>query len=523
MGRARINCMDKPAETVDASTAIDPQILLRVNQEQLQTIGQLQRELEQLRHQYQLLVNRLYGRRSEKQTGPGLFDDWLPEVPTSTTTPEPEPVVKLNPPRNATPHGRQKLAGNLPRQRIDHDLSEEQKRCPCCQTPRVRIGEEVSEQLDYRPSSLFIVEHHRFKYVCRSCEQPQHETAPMPAQPIDKGIAGPGLLAHVVTSKYADHLPLYRLEGILSRHGVDLSRSTMGGWMAATADLLTSIYNRMHQRVLVSRVIHTDDTTVPVQDDNRSKTKQGRLWVYVGDANHPLAFFDYTPTHSRAGPEQILRGFQGYLQADALPGYDQLYKDRKIREVGCWAHARRKFVEAKASAAGQVHVALGFIAELYHIETQLKEKTEAERMSARQAYALPKLREFRTWLEAQSTLALPKSPLGIAIAYSLTNMDALMRYTEAGYLNIDNNLSERTLRLIAIGRKNWIFAGSDEGAKTAAVLFSMTATCKHLKLDPFAYLRDLFTELPKINHPTEEQRDFWLPDAWAKRLPAKAE
>lgn len=514
--------MENRSASVDASDVIDPQILRRVNREQLQTIGQLQRELEQLRHQYQLLVNRLYGRRSEKQTGPGLFDDCLPDEPATAPEPEPEPSARPAAARNATPHGRQKLPGNLPRQRIDHDLSEEQQACPCCRTPRVRIGEDVSEQLDYRPASLFIVEHHRHKYVCRSCEQPRHETAAMPPQAIDKGIAGPGLLAHVITSKYADHLPLYRLEGILSRHGVGLSRSTMGGWMAAAAGLLASLHERMRQRVLMSRVIHTDDTTVPVQDENRSKTKQGRLWVYVGDPSHPLAYFDYTPTHQRAGPERILRGYEGYLQADALPGYDQLYKDGKILEVGCWAHARRKFVEAKTSAAKEIHEALGHIAEFYHIESQLKDKTEAERLSGRQAHALPKLKAFRSWLEARRATALPKSPLGIAVAYSLTNMDALMRYAEAGCLNIDNNLSERTLRLIAVGRKNWIFAGSDEGAKTAAVLFSFTATCKHLKIDPFAYLRDLFTELPKIEAPAKEQLDFWLPDAWAKRLAAKS-
>ena len=509
--------MDNPSASVDASDVIDPRVLLRVNQEQLRTIGQLQRELEQLRHHYQLLVNRLYGPRSEKQTGPGLFDDCLPDEPTTAAEPEPEPPAKPTATRHAKPHGRQKLPGNLPRQRVDHDLSEEQKACPCCKTPRVRIGEEISEQLDYRPASLFVVEHHRHKYVCRSCEQPGHETAPMPPQAIEKGIAGPGLLAHVITSKYADHLPLYRLEGILSRHGVELSRSTMGGWMAAGADLLKNLHERMHQRVLMSRVIHTDDTTVPVQDEKLSKTKQGRLWVYVGDPSHPLAYFDYTPTHRREGPNRILRGFTGFLQADALPGYDQLYKDGKILEVGCWAHARRKFVEAKTSAAKEVHEALGYIAEFYHIETQLKDKTEAERLSARQEYALPKLKAFRTWLEARNTTALPKSPLGIAVAYSLTNIDALTRYAEAGYLNIDNNLSERTLRLIAVGRKNWLFAGSDEGAKTAAVLFSFTATCKHLKIDPFAYLRDLFTEFPKIEAADEKQLDFWLPDAWAQR------
>jgi hypothetical protein len=340
----------------------------------------------------------------------------------------------------------------------------------------------------------------------------------MPPSPIDKGMPGPGLLSHLVTSKYADHLPLHRLEGILSRHGVEIARSTMSHWMAAAAQLLRALYDRMLRRIRRSRVIHTDDTTVPVLDPLLNHTKQGRLWVYVGDRHHPLVVFDYTPTHARDGPERILAGYEGYLQADALPGYDGLYSGGTIHEVACWAHARRKFVDAKASDAARSHTALGFIGQLYDLETNLKEKTDAERCASRQSHALPVLARFRAWLEEQRLAVLPKSPLRQAIEYALGNDEALTRYTEAGYLNIDNNLAERTLRLVAVGRKNWMFAGSDQGARTAAVLFSFTASCKHLEIDPFAYLRDLFTELPAVTNPTDEQLDFWLPDAWRDRL-----
>lgn len=518
--------MEHASTTPDVNLPDDPLVLKRMIQELLRSLQQSNRENEQLRHRLDLLLKRLYGPRSEKSTGPGLFDgidppEETPPAPTPEPTPEPQPA----PPKRQG-HGRQPLSRALPRERIDHDLSEAEKLCPCCRTPRVQIGEEISEQLDYRPASLFIVERHRAKYVCRACESARsespdspttHQTAPLPPQPIDKGMPGAGLLAHVVTSKYADHLPLHRLEGILARLGVTISRSTMCHWMAAAAQLLTVLYDRMLQRIVLSQVIHTDDTYVPVLDPRLNQTRQGRLWVYVGDRTHPFVGFDYTPTHARDGPERILHGYRGYLQADALPGYNGLYTSGAILEVGCWAHARRKFVEAKASDAGRVHTALGFIGELYRIEAELKEKTDAERVASRQSHALPVLTRFRAWLEEQERIVLPKGPLAEAMRYTLSNFDALMRYTEAGYLNIDNNLSERTLRLVAIGRKNWTFCGSDRGGETAAVLFSFTASCKHLKLDPFVYLRDVLTHLPGLANPTDAQLDFWLPDAWSAR------
>ena len=247
--------MEPTSPISDLHLPDDPLVLQRMIQELLQTVHQQQRENEQLRHRLDLLLKRIYGPRSEQITGPTLFDGFEPpQEPTLEPTPEPEP----SPAKPKRPgHGRQKLSQALPRQRIDHDLSEAEKLCPCCQTLRVKIGDEVSEQLDYQPASLFIVEHHRAKYVCRSCETPQHQTAPLPPQPIDKGVAGPGLLAHVVTSKYADHLPLHRLEGILARLGVTISRSTMSHWMAAVAQLLTVLHDRMLQRILLSQGVRS--------------------------------------------------------------------------------------------------------------------------------------------------------------------------------------------------------------------------------------------------------------------------
>jgi transposase len=385
--------MEPTSPPAEANSPEDLLLLQRVHRELLATNQKQQREIEQLQHRLHLLLKQLYGPRSEKRSGPGLFDDCEPPPePAAPTEPEPPP----EPAQPAEPgHGRRKLPTDLPRVRIDHDLSEAEKLCPCCRTLRVKVGEEVSEQLDYRPASLFVVERHRAKYLCRTCEPLQHQTAPMPPLPIDKGMPGPGLLSHLVTSKYADHLPLHRLEGILSRHSVEIARSTMSHWMAAAAQLLTALYDRMLRRIRASRVIHTDDTTVPVLDPLLNHTKQGRLWVYVGDRRHPLVAFDYTPTHARDGPERILAGYEGYLQADALPGYDGLYTGGTIHEVACWAHARRKFVDAKSSDAARSHTALGFIGQLYDLEASLKEKSDAERCASRQSRALPVLARLR--------------------------------------------------------------------------------------------------------------------------------
>jgi transposase len=398
-----------------------------------------------------------------------------------------------------------------------HDLPLAQRQCPGCGQEQVPIGEDISEQLDYQPSSLFVVQHVRPKYACPHCRQGVAAEA-KPGQPIDRGLPGPGLLAQVVVSKYADHLPLYRLERIFARQGVNLARSTMCGWMAECASLLRPVYQLMVERVLASRVVHTDDTTMPVQDPDRDRTKTGRLWVYLGDLEHPYHVFDYTPTHERTGPGQFLKNFQGYLQADAFSGYDGIYLTQPVVEVACNAHARRKFYEARTSDEALSHQALAYYRQLYDVERQAKAREEQEKRSLsdderkawRQEKAVPILAVLESWLEAQKPKVLPKSPIGQAISYALNHWRALKRYTEAGFLAIDNNVAEREMKRIAIGRKNWLFAGSDEGGRTAAVLFSFTSTCYRHSLDPFVYLRDLLRRLPAHGASLEE----FLPDRW---------
>jgi transposase len=490
------------------------------------------RTIEQLRHQLQQLLRRLFGRSAEKIDPKQmlLFETLLNQLapPTPAAAVEPAPQA----PRAAkNGHGRRRLPADLPRQKIIHDLPEEQKPCPCCGTMRHVIGQEVSEQLDYVPAKLTVVEHVRLTYACRHCEQTAAEggsqviTADKPASPIDKALAAPGLLSYVMVSKYGDHLPLHRLEGILGRHGIDIARSTMCDWAAQCAGVLRPLVERMVHYVRQSKVIHTDDTPVEVLDRDRTQTRTGRFWVYVGDGDHPYTVFTYTASRSRDGPREFLQNWSGYLQADAFGGYDGIYAGEvggQVTEVACWAHARRKFYEARTSDAAASTQALAYIRLLYDAEDQAKELSSPKRQRLRQQRAVPRLQQFRAWLQSQQAgrggPVLPKSPMGEAITYALNQWDALGVYTTDGDLAIDNNVSENALRRVAIGRKNWLFCGSDNGGHTAAILFSLIATCQRHKVDPFAYLRDVLTCIAAT---PVSQLDQFLPDRWpAARQPA---
>jgi transposase len=346
--------------------------------------------------------------------------------------------------------------------------------------------------------------------------------APKPAMPIAKGLPGPGLLAHLIVSKYTDHLPLHRPERSYERQGVFLHRSTLCDWLAACADLLRPLYDLMVSVVLQSRALHTDDTTVKMQELVSHLLRTARLWVYLGDAAHPYNVFDFTVNRRRDGPQQFLANYQGYLHADAFSGYDGLYLPdphtaaARIIEVACNAHARRKFYEARGSDALRAHQALAYYRQLYELERQAKDFSDAQRLQMRQDLAVPILEQFHQWLEGQRPEVLPKSPMAEALGYALNNWAALARYTEAGFLAIDNNVAEREMKRIAIGRKNWLFVGSPRGGQTAAVLLSFTSTCQRLGVEPWAYLQDVLTRLPTL--PAGQLGDL-LPDRWqAARL-----
>jgi transposase len=486
--------------------------------QQADTIRESQRRIEQLEHQVEQLLRRQYGPRRERfdPAQLRLLTDDATEDASEATADEPAESDVVKPKRHWRRTGRQRLPEGLPRKRVEYGLPPEELPCPDCGRPRTKIGEETSEQLEYVPSSLFVVVHARFRYACRACQE-HVALADKPPQPIDKGLPGPGLLAQTVTSKFSDHLPLYRLEDIFARHGVKLSRATLCGWMASCAELLTPLYDLMVKRVLLSAIVHTDDTPVPVLDRKLPRTRKGRFWVYIGDLRNPYVVYDYTPRHTRDGPARFLTGFRGYLQADAFSGYDALYAGSDVIEVACWAHVRRKFYEARTSAPLPAHAALARIRQLYAIEAAGATLSSEGRQGLRQRESVPLLTGFGEWLTEQVRHVLPKSPIGQAIAYAQSNWAALCRYPEHGDLSIDNNLAERMLRAQAIGRRNWTFLGSDRGGKTAAVLYSLTGTCRHHDIDPFAYLADILRRLP--SQPAG-RLDELLPDVWFASHPA---
>jgi transposase len=479
-----------------------------------EVIRALEAQVEDYRGRLDGALRRLYGRRSERFNPdlPTLFDLGPGEAESEPVAEEPEPDPK---PRARNGHGRRKLPKDLPRKRVEHDVKPEDKVCGQCGREKERIGEERSEQLEYVPSSIYVLEHVRAKYACKHCQE-EVVTAAKPAQPIDKGLPGPGLLAHVVTSKYADHLPLHRQEGLFARHGVELTRSTLCDWAMASAELLEPIVLAMRREVLQSLVIHTDDTPVQVLTSAKPRaTHRGYLWVYVGDAGHPYTLYDFTWTRERAGPKRFLEGFRGWLQADAYAGYGLLYATGRVIEVGCWAHARRKFFEAKDSSAVNAHLALSRIRALYQVEEQAKGREPAEVLRMRRERSLPILAEFRTWLDGLPQRVLPKSPIGQAAGYALGHWDALRRYTSDPCLDIDNNEAERALRHLVIGRKNWLFAGSARGGHAAAVLYSLIQSAKRHRIDPFAYLRDLLARVS--THPNSRISELF-PDRWQKQI-----
>jgi transposase len=390
-----------------------------------------------------------------------------------------------------------------------------------------QFGEEISEQLDYQPASLFVQQHVRLKYACPKCHD-HVTTAPVPAAVIDKGLPGAGLLAQIVASKYADHLPLHRLERILGRHGIELSRSTMCAWVAHVAAMFRPVVNLMADLARLSKMLHTDATKMPYLDPDLApgRSLSGQMWIYYGDRDQPFNVFDFCRDHSAAGIDAFLRDkhYRGYLNADAHNLYDHLFRDGAMIELGCWVHCRRHCYEAKESDAARAHLVLARIRQLYQVEEEAKNiiaerelqgaDADAVRWRLRQEKSLPVVTDLCQWLRDEQGQVLPKSPMGQAIAYALRHWQALTRYLDDGFLDIDNNVAELTLRHIAIGRKNWLFAGSSSGAETAAILFSVTSTCHRHGIDAFAYMHDLLQRLAHDRKPAPEVLRAWLPDRW---------
>lgn len=463
------------------------------------------------------ILRRYYGPRCEKFDprqlllfGQRLENALLDEQSIADEAGEPLTTRRV---KNRDQHGRQQLPKHLERIEIEHDLDD--KSCPTCGNERCRIGAAISEQLEYFPANFKVLKHIRHKYACPKCDQdgydPNIATAAKPPQPIDKGLPGPSLLAHIITSKLGDHLPLYRLERIFQRQKVHLARSTMCGWMRCAGELVTPLVGLMTERVRSSRVIHTDDTVVPIQSPGAKQCRKGRIWCYLGDGDHPYTVYDYTPNRQRAGPAKWLQGYEGFLQADAYGGYDGIFYEGHVTEVACWAHARRKFYDAQDSDERRAVEMLALIAKLYAIESEAKGADDDTRLRLREERSVPMLVRIKAWLDDEQEVVLPRSPIALAIQYALNQWQALTTYTTQGFLNIDNNASERALKRVALGRKNWLFAGNDAAAENHARLWSLIASCERHQLDPQRYLTSV---LAKIGQTPVEELDQFLPDVW---------
>ena len=423
--------------------------------------------------------------------------------------------------KNRDQHGRQQLPECLERIEIEHDLEDSQKACPACGQERCRIGAEVSEQLEYFPASFKVLKHVRHKYACGKCDadgyDPNFATAVKPPQPIRGGLPGPSLLAYVAVSKLGDHLPLYRLENIFARQRVQVARSTMCAWMRAAGELVLPLVELMARRVKQSRVIHTDDTTVPIQSPGQKQCRKWRIWCYLGDEQNPYTVYDYTPSRSRDGPANWLAGFSGYLQADAYGGYDGIYHAGGVTEVACWAHARRKFYDAQDSDGKRAAQMLALIGELYAIEREAKEVDEAVRLALRQERSVPVLARINSWLDTEREIVLLRSPLAQAITYAKNQWAALGAYVTQGFLAIDNNAAERALKRVAIGRKNWLFAGHDQAAENHARLWSLIASAERHHIDPQRYLTSVLAKLPFLRPNESADLRQFLPDVWNRQ------
>lgn len=469
----------------------DVQSLKQLIIEQRALLLTRQLEIDKLKVQLARLRRLHFGRSSEQlDQSIAQLELSLEELETSEALLAHTPVAQA-PAAGSTAPVRRPLPAHLPREEIVHTPS---CVCPGCGGELRRLGEDVSEMLERVPAQFKVVRHVRVKMSCARCQSIVQ--APAAARPIERGIAGPGLLAHVLMSKYGDHLPLYRQAQIYAREGVDLDRSTLADWVGASSALMAPLIDALAEHVLSAYALHADDTPVPVLAPGTGKTKTGRLWTYVrderpwGGSGHPAVLFRYSPDRKGEHPCAHLRSFSGVLHADGYAGFDQLYQPGRITEAACWAHVRRKFFDIHAANASPIAAeALERIGALYALEAQIRGQAPAKRCELRQARAGPLLEQLQAWLLATLSKLSKKSELAGAIRYALSRWSALTRYRDDGRVEIDNNAAERALRTVALGRKNYLFAGADSGGQRAAAIYTLIGTAKLNDLDPQAYLR----------------------------------
>src|ERR1700675_591826 len=460
-------------------------------------------EIEQLKLLIAKLRRMQFGRSSEKLDRQieqlELRLEALQMNDAETVATMPEQIASVEP---VSRSARRPLPAHLPREVRTH--LPKQKACPDCGGELRKLGEDVSEVLERIPSRFEVIRHVRIKLACACCERIVQAAAP--SRPIERCVAGPGLLAHVLVSKYGDHLPLYRQSEIYAREGVELDRSTLADWVGGTSRLLEPLVQGLRRHVLAGQKLHADDTPVPVLAPGLGKTKTGRLWTYVrddrptGDPTPPAVWFCYSADRKGEHPQQHLSSFTGTLQADGYAGFDQVYETGRIQEAACWAHVRRKFYDlVEAHKSQTATTALERIAELYAVEEEIRGRPAEERREIRNRRSRPLLESLKQWLEETLGKLSRKSDTAMAVRYSPAPWEALLRYCDDGRLEIDNNAAERSLRAVALGRKNYLFAGSDRGGESAAAIYSLIGTAKLNGLNPESYLRDVLSRI--ADHP----------------------
>jgi len=508
-------------------------LILEITAQQDTQIAELTRKLEStqrqlitLQHQMEQMLRRLYGRKSEQLNPNQLMLDSivLQALEQSAAVQPPEAEAPVAPeiikPRKASQHhGRVPIPEHLERVEILLDIPEEQKVSPETGEPLKVIAVEVSEKLEYRPGKLIVNVYKRPQYALPNCDESAAGviSAAMPDHPIAKCKADVGLLAHVIVSKFADHLPLYRQDGIFEREGVAIPRATQTSWLMQIYESVKPLEETLRCAIFESDVLFTDDTPIPLQVKGNGKLKKARFWVYVrGGTGPPLVAYDFSIDRSKRRPLDYLECYRGYVHADAYSGYDELFRKEGIIEVGCWAHARRKFDEAASSRPKEATDILARIARLYHeVETPCADMTPEQRQRFRQEHAASLLAGIFEKLEELKRQTIPSEPLRKALDYALNQRKALCRYLEDGRLRPDNNLAENAMRPVTLGRKNWLFVGSERGGRAAALFMSLVKSCKDCDINPWEYFDDMLRRI--MSHPVARLREL-LPDQW-KPLP----